>query len=342
MEREKIIINAQTLAEKLGGNLIGDDVEIKGISPLDKPDAGSLVPVFAAGREPEAVDAGAACLLVPQSEDFSVKIPVIAVKNVKAALAAAIDIFRPERKRLPKVADGAFVAEDAVLGVNVHIAPGAHIASGAVIGDESVVLSGASVMENAKVGKNCTIHPNAVVYHDCILGDNVILHSCAVIGADGFGYVEHEGHHLKIRQVGRTVIENNVEIGANSCVDRGALGDTVIGEGTKMDNLVQIGHNCLIGKHNIVVSGTGIGGGVRTGDYVIFAGQVGVKDHVDIASRAVFMAKAGIIGDIKEPGVYAGAPCTPKNIAMKNMMVSTDLYNMKKQLNKIAKRLENE
>ncbi len=196
------------------------------------------------------------------------------------------------------------------------------------IGNRTRILPGAYIGPNCKIGSNCLIHANVKITN-AIIGDNVIIHSNSSIGQDGFGYALHKGRHYKVPQLGRVIIENDVEIGANTTIDRGAGPDTIIGEGTKIDNLVQIGHNCKIGKHCIIVSQVGISGSTEIGDYTVLAGQVGIAGHLKIGSQVQVAAKAGLMKDVGDKEVVAGYPAMPVKDWHRQTIVMKNLINRK-------------
>lgn len=206
------------------------------------------------------------------------------------------------------------------------------------VADGSCLLANAYVGNNVKIGKNCRIYPYAVIYDDVVLGDNVIIHSGAIIGADGFGYKFRNGQHIKVPQVGNVVIADNVEIGANTCVDRGALGSTVIGEGSKIDNLVPIGHNNKIGKGVIMCGHTGVSGSCTIEDYAILAGSAGVADHVTIGRGAVVMARAGVANDIPAGLQVFGSPAKEKKTAYKEQVALSKLPELLKKVKALKRK----
>lgn len=206
----------------------------------------------------------------------------------------------------------AVVHETAVIGKNVSIGPFVTIDRGVVIGDDTLIYPNVYVGPNASIGTSCILHSNSVVRENCILKNRVILQPGAVIGSCGFGYITNEkGHHVKLEQLGNVVLEDDVEIGANTTVDRARFKSTIIGRGTKLDNLVQIGHNVELGQDNIIVSQTGIAGSSKTGRLVIMGGQAGIVGHVEIASGTMIATRGGVSKSITEPGKYAGAPVMP-------------------------------
>ena len=211
------------------------------------------------------------------------------------------------------VSAAAFVHPKAQLDTTVvSVAPNATVASGALIGNGSRIGAGAVIGQDAVIGEDCLIGPNVTICQGCIIGDRVILHPGVVVGADGFGFEFVEGRHRKIEQLGIVRIGNDVKIGASTTIDRARFGETVIGEGTKIDNQVQIGHNCIIGRHCIIVAQVGISGSTRIGDYVTLAAQSGVAGHLVIADRVTFGGRSGVIASVREPGgTYFGYPARP-------------------------------
>jgi UDP-3-O-[3-hydroxymyristoyl] glucosamine N-acyltransferase len=193
----------------------------------------------------------------------------------------------------------------------VSVGPHAIIDDDVIIGDGTSVGAGACIERSVRLGADCFIHANAVIKERCVLGNRVIIHSGAVVGSDGFGYELHDGRHVKIDQVGIVQIDDDVEVGSCTTIDRARFGRTWIGEGTKIDNLVQIGHNCVIGKHCILCGQVGISGSTRLGDHVVMAGQVGVAGHLTIGNGVTFLAKSGVTKDYPQPGAYTGFPAKP-------------------------------
>ena len=254
----------------------------------------------------------ASAVLVPRDFAGETSAACIRVDNPSAAFTRITGEFVREPAPAPAgvhpsavVHPGAQVAPDASIGEQAVLMPGA------VIGPRSVVMAGAYVGAGARLGTGCLLHPHAVVHHGCLLGDRVILHSGVVVGSDGFGYDTKDGRHVKIPQSGIVVVENDVEIGANTTIDRARFGRTFIGEGTKIDNLVMIAHNVVIGKHCIVCAQVGIAGSARIGDYVILAGQAGLVGHIRIGDGAIVGAQTGVSNDIEPGARVVGSPPRP-------------------------------
>jgi len=246
---------------------------------------------------------------------------LIAVENPSLAFAVVVRHFADTRNKFTAGIDPrSSVDPTAVLDASkVRIHAGAVIMAGAVIGDGSEVGPNSVVCENATLGKDCRILANVSIREGCILGDRVIIQPGAVIGSDGYGYEFSNGRHVKIDQVGIVEIGDDVEVGANSTIDRARFGKTQIGEGTKIDNLVQIGHNVVIGKHCLIISQTGISGSSKLGDHVTAAGQVGVSGHVTIGSNAVLSARTGVTANLPGDEIYAGKPAQPIREEMKTL-----------------------
>ncbi len=218
--------------------------------------------------------------------------------------------------------------------------PGASIGDDVEIGAGSVIHSGTRVLGGCKLGQRVTIFPNAVLYEDTVVGDRSVIHANAVLGAHGFGYKLIEGRHQPTAQFGNVQVGADVEIGAGSTVDRGAYGPTVIGDGTKIDNLVMVAHNCHVGKHNILCSQVGIAGSTNTGDYVTLAGQVGIRDHVKIGDHAVVGAKAGVSNDVAPGAHVLGSPAMPERDQKIQFAAMARLPEMRKQLKALERKID--
>ncbi|MDP2903793.1 MAG: UDP-3-O-(3-hydroxymyristoyl)glucosamine N-acyltransferase [Methylovulum sp.] len=251
----------------------------------------------------------------------------------------AVELLHPGQIYHPAISPQAILDINVTLGDKLYIGPYAVIGENASIGDNSEILAGAYIGKNARIGKNCRIYPYAVIYDNVVVGDNVIIHSGAVIGADGFGYKFRNHQHVKVPQVGNVVIEDNVEIGANTCVDRGALGSTVIGAGSKIDNLVQIGHNNKIGNHVILCGQVGVSGSCHIEDYAVLAGSVGIADHVTIGQGAVVMARSGVAGNISAGAHVFGSPAKDKRTAYKEQVAISKLPELLKKVKQLEEKI---
>ncbi|HYN84792.1 MAG TPA: UDP-3-O-(3-hydroxymyristoyl)glucosamine N-acyltransferase [Pyrinomonadaceae bacterium] len=314
MSGEENSMTAAELAEVVGGRVAGDGgARVRDVAGLDAAGEGDVAFVEDAKHVERARASKATCLIVPAGVSVEGRC-VIEAARPKLAFALAAAALRPARRRAPGVHASAVVAEGAELGDDVHVGPHAVVSEGATVGARTQILAGAVVSEGARVGADCVLHPNVVLYERVTLGDRVILHAGVHVGADGFGYVRDEaGEYRKFPQIGTVVIEDDVEIGAGSCVDRGALGETRVGRGTKLDNLVQVGHNVSIGERVVIAAQTGISGSTVIESDAVIGGQVGMGDHARVSRGAVVGSKAGILpGKIVRPGaVVWGVPVRP-------------------------------
>jgi UDP-3-O-[3-hydroxymyristoyl] glucosamine N-acyltransferase len=278
------------------------------------------------GRHLKASHASAAVVganLIAKLPDFTpdAGMTFIAVKDPLLAFITVVEHLhgRPTPP-LHGIDPQASVDPAAVVGPEPSIHAFACVAAGAVVGARCRIHSGAVVGRDCRLGDDVTLYPNVVLYDGTVLGDRVIIHANAVLGADGFGYRLQNARHVKVPQLGSVDIGDDVEIGACTTIDRGTFQATRVGAGTKIDNLVQIGHNCRIGKHNLLVSQVGVAGSCTTGDYVVMAGQVGVADHVHIGDKAQIGAKAGVPSDLAASTRYLGIPAKPENEARRIML----------------------
>jgi UDP-3-O-[3-hydroxymyristoyl] glucosamine N-acyltransferase len=307
-------MNVEKIAEIVDGILTGSpETEISGVAALENAQTGEISFLEKTDSASRVFDTKASCLLV--AEDFNAEIycPIIRVKNPKLAFAKVAEILHPPKKRQAEIHNSAVIAESAKIGADVFIGAFVCIGENSEIGDGTQIRAGAKVGDGVRVGENCILHPNVFIEDGCTIGNNVILHAGVVIGADGFGFVrDGASGYVKFPQMGTVVLEDNVEIGANTCVDRGALGFTRIGEGTKIDNLVQIAHNVTIGKRVVIASQTGISGSTVIEDDCVIGGQVGMGDHATVKSGAVIGSQAGVLpGKIVRSGIWWGTPVQP-------------------------------
>lgn len=328
------------LAELVAGTLSANpDLEVSGAAPLDEVEAGQITFIDQPERIAQAESSPAAAIVVPAGITCAGK-PTIEVDDVHQAFMQIVLVFRPQRAHQPiSISPAATISQSATIAANVVVGPNATIGDEASIGKDTIIHAGVHVMAGCVIGERVTIFPGAVLYEGTVVGDGSIIHGGAVIGAYGFGYRQHEGRHHLSAQLGNVVIGANVEVGANSTIDRGTYSSTRIGEGTKIDNLVQIAHNCQIGKHNLLCAQVGIAGSTSTGDYVVMAGQVGVRDHVHIGEGARIGAMAGVSNDIA-PGVVAfGAPAIPERDQKILLASLAKLPEMRKEFKQVRKTL---
>ena len=278
------------LSQIVSGELAGKaDPEIRGVAPIETAGAGDLVFVLEEKFLAPALSSPAAAVIAPLGSKLNGK-PGLLVKNPRLALAQVLPHFAPQPKRKPGIHKSAIVAESAKIGQRVTIYPFVYIGDGVEVGDDSV------------------IYPSAVIYDRVKIGQRVVIHAGARLGVDGYGFVWHEGKYEKIPQLGTVVIEDDVEIFANTCVARGTLGETRIGAGTKIDCLTHIAHNCVLGRHCAVTALVGFAGSVTFGDHVSVGGMAGFNGHITVGENTVVMAKAGVTKDIPANSVVSGFP----------------------------------
>lgn len=299
------------LAGLIEGLVDGDgNIDIRGISGIDKAGPGDMT--FASDEVwlAQAEKSAASCILTDRAVRRSSK-TLIRVPNPKLSFLISYNILNAKKETAAFIDSSASVSETAVLGGNVWIGANVSIGAGVKIGDHVIIESNSSVKKNCEIGPFCHIHPNVTLYEDTVLRRNVILHSGVVVGSDGFGYVKEMDKIYKFPQLGRVVIEDDVEIGSNTTIDRGSLSDTTIGAGSKIDNLCQIAHNVRIGKNLLMAAQCGISGSTVLGNNVTMGGQSGITDNVVIGDNVTIGAKSAVIGSIKSGSVVWGVPARP-------------------------------
>ena len=331
------------LAARLGAGLEGDPAAVlHGVADLRSARAGQVS--FAGNPKylPKVAGSAATAVIVPQDAAIaSPKPALLRVANADAAFAAACALFAPPPVVLPRgVHPQACVSPEAKLGADVSVGAFAVVEAGAEIGAGTTLYPQTYVGHGAKLGRECLLYPFASVRERCVLGARVILHNGAVIGSDGFGYtVDAQGVRTKIPQTGIVVLEDDVEIGANTTVDRARFGETRVGRGTKVDNLVQIAHNCIIGEHSVLCGQAGMAGTTTLGKHVICAGPAGLAGHLQIGDGAVIGAQAGVAKDLPGGQMYLGSPAVPRLEYGKSLAHVAALPKLKEQLKDLAARL---
>jgi UDP-3-O-[3-hydroxymyristoyl] glucosamine N-acyltransferase len=335
-------MRVRELAEWLGATFEGDgEKELTGVAPLET--AGGSELSFLGGRKAiEQADSSAAgCLIVPPDYSSLSRRTVIRAPEPRTAFARAMNRFYPTVEIKPGIHPTAAIGKDVEIGALAAIGPHANIGDSTRIGLASSIGPGCSIGKRVVLGEGCVLHANVTIYDNVDIGRSVILHSGCVIGADGFGYVFENDRYHKFPQVGRVEIGDFVEIGANSCVDRAALGVTVIGEGTKLDNMVHVGHNCRIGRHVVVAAQTGFSGGVVVEDYAVIGGQVGIGDKARIESRAVLGSGCGVLTSkiVRSGQTVWGTPARPLKEHLEQLANLARLPEMRRQFADLKRRL---
>ena len=328
------------LAKHLEGRLIGDgSVLIRGVNNLDAVKEGELTFAESPQRLAQAMGTHASALIVPAQVKELGGRPGISVENPKLAFALVLELFHPSALPHEGVHPTVVLGDRIQLGPNVDIRAHAVIGNDVCLGQGTVIEAGAHVGDGVTVGQHCLIGPHVVLYRQTVIGDRVRLHAGTVIGGDGFGYVFHEGRHVKVPQVGNVIIEDDVELGCNVCVDRATIGSTIIRRGTKIDNLVQIGHNGRIGQHVIMTGQVGLSGSVTIGNYAMLGGKAGVVDHVTIGDRAQVGAASVVTKSVAPGEVVWGYPARPIRSTKHQMAALAQLPAMLKRLGGMLTRM---
>jgi UDP-3-O-[3-hydroxymyristoyl] glucosamine N-acyltransferase len=330
---------AQQLASQLGGTIIGNEsVVLSGFAPADSAKAGDLTFAENEAYFAKAVQSAATAILVAGDFHAPGK-TLIRVANARVAFAKVLPLFFPEPTFKPGVHPTACVATTASVDTTAHVGPHCVVGERTVIGPRTILEGGNHVGSDCVLGADTRLFPRVVLYAGTRMGDRVRIHAGTVVGADGFGYVLDQGRHLKVPQIGNVVIQDDVEIGANTAIDRAALGSTVIGKGTKIDNLVQVGHNTVIGEHCIVCGQVGIAGSTKVGSHVTLAGQVGLGGHLQIGNKVTVGAQAGVMHDIPEGQMWLGSPAQPDRQTKRMMIAMQRLPDLLHKVAQLEKRL---
>ena len=283
-----------------------------------------------------------ACFISSQfsTEDAPENLTFLSCADPEISFLKAVSALHPTPKITRSVSKQAAIADSVSLGTNINVGAFSTIDTDSTIGDETEIFASVNIGRNVSIGKNCRIYPNVVIYDNTQIGNNVIIHSGAIIAADGFGYKYRNNEHVKVPHVGNVVIADNVEIGANTCIDRGALGSTTIGAGSKIDNLVQLGHNNQVGRNVIICGQSGISGSCTIGDGAVLAGSSGIADHVNIGHQAVVMARSGVPGDVAPQTQVFGSPAKDRKVAWRELAALSKLPELFKKFKDLESRLK--
>jgi UDP-3-O-[3-hydroxymyristoyl] glucosamine N-acyltransferase len=321
-------LTAADVSALVGGALVGDGtVRVRAVAPLDRAGPGDLTFLAASRYLPYFHASRAAAVLVTEANRATEPGPAtrIVVDDPHRAMLVVVKALYPAPRREPSVHPTAVIGAGAELGQDLAAGPHVVVGAGARLGDRVTLMAGAVVGEGVVIGDDVTLWPNVVCYPGTIVGSRVILHAGVVLGSDGFGYVPGKTGHEKIPHVGRCVIGDDVEIGANSTIDRGSVDDTVVGPGTKIDNLVQVGHNCRIGARCLLMAQVGLAGSTHVEDDVILAGQVGLAGHLTVGRGARVGAQSGVMNDIPAGTTWFGYPARPHREMMRTIAASRRL-----------------
>ncbi len=332
-------MHVSEIAGFLNATFIGEDRQIEGVSTLDNAKPSDITFLANSKYTDKALHTEAGAIIV-KGRLPNEHVSQIITDNPYLAFARVVRLFVPEKSLDAGISDAAFVHPDAIINKSAAIYPFVYVGKHAKVGDRCVIYPHCYVGEGVVIGQGTVLYPNVVVYDGCEIGKRCIIHSGVVIGSDGFGFAWDGQRHFKVPQVGKVIIEDEVEIGSNCTIDRAALAETRIGTDVKMDNLVQVGHNVVIGEHTIIVSQTGIAGSARIGRNVILAGQCGVGGHIKVGDNSIAGARTGIAKDVKPGMVISGYPAMDHKKWLRVQNVYKDLPEMLKRLNDLEKRID--
>src|SRR5258708_1721355 len=333
--------SAAEIAKLLGGEVAGDPaVVLKGFAPADRAQPGDLTFAENESYFARAEQSAAAAVIVDGPYSSAQKV-LIRVPSARIAFAKVLPLFFPEPLFSAGIHPTAIVPSSASVDPAAHIGPYCVLSDGVRIGARSVLQGGNFLGTNCVLGEDVNLFPNVTVYPTTQIGNRVRIHSGTIVGSDGFGYVQDGGIHRKVPQIGSVIIREDVEIGANVTIDRGALGPTVIGRGTKIDNLVQIAHTVTIGEHCLVVSQAGIAGSTKLGNYVILGGQVGLAGHLKIGNRDSIAAQSGVMHNIPDGEKWFGYPAQPDRQTKRQIIALQQLPELLRRVAELEKRLGN-
>ena len=328
----------------IGGTIVGDpEAKVNNFAKIEEGKPGCIS--FLANDKYEQYIYQTESSVVLVNDNFEpkqeIKATLIKVANAREAVAKLLQIYESMKPKREGISDLAFIDPSAKIGEKCYIGPFVAIAEGVEIGEGCILHPHVTIGRNAKVGANTEIYSNAVIYHDCLVGNRCVLHAGCVIGADGFGFEPTEKGYKKIPQIGIAIIEDDVEIGANTCVDRAVMGATIVHSGVKIDNLVQIAHNNEIGSHTVMSAQVGIAGSTKVGEWCMFGGQVGIAGHATIANRVMAGAQAGIPNSIKKEGaVVQGTPAIEAHNFWRSSAIVKNLPDLWADINQMKKEIK--
>lgn len=337
---------AEMIAEFLGGSVVGDaNAKVWTMSKIEEGSEGSLAFLANPKYEHFIYDSNATIVIVNRSFEptAAVKATMVKVDDAYGCFAKLLELYVANKPKKQGISPKSSINESAQLGSECYVGEFTVIDAGASVGDGAAIYPQVYIGERVKIGKNVTIYAGAKIYEDCVLGDNVVIHSGCVIGADGFGFApDANGVFSKIPQIGNVVLESDVEVGANSCIDRATMGSTVIKKGVKLDNLIQIGHNVVVGENTVCAAQVGIAGSTKVGRNVMMGGQVGIAGHLTIGDRVQLGSQSGVGNNIDPDTVVLGSPCLPgtryhrANAVFRNLPeLSVKVSSLEKQLKKL-------
>lgn len=336
--------SASQIAQFIQGRVVGDpNAAVHTFAKIEEGTPGAISFLASPKYTHYIYDTKSTIVLVDESIEIErpVETTLIVVKNARDCVARLMQLYQQAATvKKQGVSDKAYIAESAKLGKDVYVGAFAFIGEGATIGDGTEIYPGAYIGDGVSLGENCKVYPNVTIYHGCKLGNRVTLHAGTVIGADGFGFAPNGESYDKIPQLGIVTIEDDVEIGANSCVDRSTMGSTIVHKGVKLDNMVQIAHNVEVGANTVMSAQVGIAGSTKVGEWCMFGGQVGISGHITIGDRVNLGAQSGVPGSLKSDQTLIGTPPIEPRPFFKMVALEHRLPEMYKQLNDLQKQVE--
>lgn len=334
---------AKQIADYIGGVVEGDEnAAVTGFSKIEQGYAGAITFLSNPKYTHHIYDTAASVVLISKDIELTqpVSVTLIRVDSAYESVAKLLQLYESMKPKKQGVDNSAFIAASAKIGEGCYVGAFAYIGENVTVGDGSKIYPHAVVDDNVSMGKACTLYPNVTIYHDCVLGNNVTIHSGAVIGADGFGFAPDSSGYNKIPQIGNVVIEDDVEIGANTCVDRSTMGSTVIHRGVKLDNLVQVAHNVEVGENTVMSAQVGIAGSTKIGSWCMFGGQVGIAGHITVGDRTQLGAQTGAPGSIKGGETLIGTPPMNPQKYFRSQAIFRRLPEMYKQIAEMQKQID--
>ncbi len=334
---------AKQIADFIGGKVEGDNNStVNTFAKIEEGAKGAISFLSNPKYTQYIYDTDSSIVLI--NEDVVLEKPVsttlIRVKNAYECIAKLLHLYETSKPKRTGIDTLAFVSPKAIVGDDVYIGAFAYIGDNVTIGDGTQIYPHTVIEDGAEIGERCVIHPNVTVYHGCKLGNNVTIHAGSVIGADGFGFAPNDEGYDKIPQIGIVTIEDNVEIGANTCIDRSTMGSTIIRKGVKLDNLIQVAHNCEIGENTVMSAQVGIAGSTKIGSWCMFGGQVGLAGHIQIGDKVFLGAQSGVPGNIKSDQTLIGTPPMEPKAYFKSQAIFRKLPELYKQINELQKQVD--
>jgi len=336
--------SAQHIATILNGSIVGNpEIEVNGFSKIEEGKPGSLT--FLANPKYESYIYTTQADIVLVNNDFTPTAPIratlIKVQSAYTALATLLNMVEQAKTKKSGIGSTAFIASTATIGENCYVGSMAYIGENTVLGKDCQIYPFAYIGDNVTVGDHVILYPHAAIYDDCIVGKNCIIQAGAVVGSDGFGFAPDGGEYQKIPQLGNVILEDDVEIGANTTIDRAVMGSTIIRRGVKLDNLIQIAHNVEVGEHTVMAAQTGVAGSTKIGNNCMLGGQVGLAGHLKIGDKVNLGAQSGVMRNIEKPGTYIGSPAiyTVREYYRTNALIYR-LPEMAQQIQQLQKEIE--